>query len=599
MSVQRFVTRAAFTMLSLGLISQTSAQVVIGEVYGGGGNAAATYRNDFIELFNRGGTAQAIGGWSVQYASAAGTTWQVTVIPAGVTLQPGKRYLIAQASGGAVGSLLPTADASGSINMSATTGKVALVSGAAALSGSCPAGVVDLVGYGTAGCAEGAPAPAPSNTTSATRDANGCDDTNSNAADFSVLAPSPQNSSAAATPCGGGGEGATLRICTWNVTAYSVANTTRDNAFKTAIYGVFSSRSLAPDVIAAQEFSSQASVDAFRTMLNAASGSPGDWASAVFINGPDLDNAFFYRTSKVTYIGTQTIALGSAASTDQPRNTYRHDFRPAGLVGASNTIAIYNSHMKAGSAGSDQSRRLVEAQRIRDNAQGLDTNPSNGVSDGLPAGYNFVVVGDFNIQSSSQAAYQELVGSQANNTGRFFDPINTPGSWNNSSSYRIVHTQNPNADMDDRLDFILVSSSLINGSGIDYIGNSAIAYSTTTWNDPNHSYRVWGNDGTSYGAAIAVGGNTMVGPTIAQAIKDSVGGSATGGHLPVYLDVTLPASGMVVIGDFDGDETLSSLDLFAYLDAMLSEHPAADIDADGTINHADLMKYLDLFLGMR
>lgn len=592
-SNRRFRLIGAAAML---LSSQAVGQVVISEVYGGGGNSGATYRNDFIELFNRGSTSQSISGWSVQYASSAGTTWQVTAIPAGVTLAPGQRYLIAQASGGAIGALLPAANVSGSINMSATAGKVALVSSAGAISGSCPAGVVDRVGYGSANCSEGVAAPAASNTTSISRALNGCQDTGSNSADFAAGAASPQNASATATPCGGGGgSGSTLRVCTWNVTSYTGANLTRDNAFKTAIYGVFSGRSLAPDVIAAQEFSSQTSVDGFGAMLNSAPGSPGDWAAATFINGPDLDNAFFYRTSKVTYIGTTVIAAGSAVSTDQPRNTYRHDFLPAGLAGASNTIAIYNSHMKAGSAGSDQSRRLVEAQRIRDNAQGLDTNPSNGVADGLPAGYNFIVVGDFNIQTSSQAAYQELVGSQANNTGRFFDPISTTGSWNNSSSYRFVHTQDPLNDMDDRLDFLLVSASLINGAGVDYIGNPAIAYSTSTWNDPNHSYRVWGNDGTSYGTGIQVGSNSMVGATIAQAIRNSVGGSVTGGHLPVYLDLTLPASGLLMAGDFDGSGDVSPSDVFAFIDAMLAGDVTADLDADGNIDALDFAAFVEAF----
>jgi hypothetical protein len=47
-------------------------------VYGGGGNAGSTYKNDFIELFNRGTSPVNVSGWSVQYASTAGTTWQVT-----------------------------------------------------------------------------------------------------------------------------------------------------------------------------------------------------------------------------------------------------------------------------------------------------------------------------------------------------------------------------------------------------------------------------------------------------------------------------------------------------------------------------------------
>ena len=54
-----------------------SPDVVISQVYGGGGNAGATLTNDFIELYNRGESAVDLSTWSVQYASAAGTTWQV------------------------------------------------------------------------------------------------------------------------------------------------------------------------------------------------------------------------------------------------------------------------------------------------------------------------------------------------------------------------------------------------------------------------------------------------------------------------------------------------------------------------------------------
>ena len=50
----------------------------VSQVYGGGGNAGATYTNDFIELFNAGAGSINLSGWSVQYASATGTSWQVT-----------------------------------------------------------------------------------------------------------------------------------------------------------------------------------------------------------------------------------------------------------------------------------------------------------------------------------------------------------------------------------------------------------------------------------------------------------------------------------------------------------------------------------------
>src|SRR5439155_10588101 len=93
--------------------------------YGGGGNAGATFKNDFVELFNRGTAAVNLTGWSVQYTTSAGTAWQGTNLSG--TIQPGQYYLVqeAQGAGGTVN--LPTPDATGTISMSATAGKMALV----------------------------------------------------------------------------------------------------------------------------------------------------------------------------------------------------------------------------------------------------------------------------------------------------------------------------------------------------------------------------------------------------------------------------------------------------------------------------------------
>ncbi len=172
-----------------------SPDIVVSQVYGGGGNSGATYTNDFIELFNRGTSAVNITGWSVQYASATGTTWQVTAL-SGV-LSPGQYYLVQEAAGAGGTTPLPTPDALGSIAMSATAGKVALVTNSTALSGACPT-AYDLVGFGTANCFEGSAATAAlSNTTAASRNSNGCADTDDNVGDFAVGAPLPRNT---ATP---------------------------------------------------------------------------------------------------------------------------------------------------------------------------------------------------------------------------------------------------------------------------------------------------------------------------------------------------------------------------------------------------------------
>jgi predicted extracellular nuclease len=178
----------------------TPIGVVISQVYGGGGNAGAPFSNDFIELFNRSSAAVSLNGASVQYASATGTNWLVTALT-NVTLQPKQYYLVQEAAGTSGGAALPAPDATGTTNMSATAGKVALVGGTTPLASCTGSAVADLVGYGsTASCFEGAgPAPAPSNTTAAMRNANGCTDTNNNASDFAASPPLPRNT---ASPLG-------------------------------------------------------------------------------------------------------------------------------------------------------------------------------------------------------------------------------------------------------------------------------------------------------------------------------------------------------------------------------------------------------------
>src|SRR2546430_17371794 len=130
-----------------------SGRLVLAEVYAAGGNSGAAYTNDYVELFNRGASPVAVDGWTLQYASAAGTSWQSTALSGAIPA--GGRYLVQLASGGANGATLPAADATGTSNLAVTGGKVAPVDDATALSCGAPAGscssvsrVEELVGYG-------------------------------------------------------------------------------------------------------------------------------------------------------------------------------------------------------------------------------------------------------------------------------------------------------------------------------------------------------------------------------------------------------------------------------------------------------------------
>ena len=181
--------------------------VVISQVYGGGGNTGSTLKNDYIELINHSGTPVNLSGWSVQAFVSTTGTWQVTPLTS-FTLQPGQYYLIQESQGAGGTDDLPTPDAIGTIPVSSTSTKVALVNNTTTITAACPnaaaAGIVDLVGYGTTDCFEGSgTAPLLTNTTADFRLNGGCFDTNDNSVDFVTGAPNPHNTSSATHDCTG------------------------------------------------------------------------------------------------------------------------------------------------------------------------------------------------------------------------------------------------------------------------------------------------------------------------------------------------------------------------------------------------------------
>jgi phosphatidylserine/phosphatidylglycerophosphate/cardiolipin synthase-like enzyme/DNA/RNA endonuclease YhcR with UshA esterase domain len=216
------------------IVAQIANHVVVSEIYGGGGNSGSTYTNDFVELYNPTSSPVSLSGWSVQYASATGTSsWQVT--PLSGTIAPHGFFLVGEAAGTGGSVNLPTPDVAGTLSLSSTAGKIALVNSTTALSGANPTGgsIIDKVGFGAANGYEGTgPAPAPSNTASIERKANsastsaslaigGSDalagngyDSNNNDSDFVTRSsPQPQNSSSPAEPSltvGGNGTGTAI-----------------------------------------------------------------------------------------------------------------------------------------------------------------------------------------------------------------------------------------------------------------------------------------------------------------------------------------------------------------------------------------------------
>lgn len=186
-----------------------SNPVRISQVYGGGGGGsatAATYAQDYVELFNFSASAVNIGTWTIEYGSATGnwgsSSGNIFTFPAGTLIQPCSYILVALGPNSANPAVppVPSPDFSNTTtSMSATTGKVALFNAVNTnlACGSENAGtLVDKVSFGGGNCPEGGSnAGAPSTTSADVRNSNGMTDTDNNLSDFTVVASAvPRNS---------------------------------------------------------------------------------------------------------------------------------------------------------------------------------------------------------------------------------------------------------------------------------------------------------------------------------------------------------------------------------------------------------------------
>jgi endonuclease/exonuclease/phosphatase family metal-dependent hydrolase len=331
-----------------------------------------------------------------------------------------------------------------------------------------------------------------------------------------------------------------LRVCTYNVENWPSDIETRAPYFRTVIAGID------PDVIVLQEVESPYSVVQFlNEVLEYVA--PGEYRQMPFANGPDTDNACFYKPAVVDSIFYEQIYT-------DVRWTTAYRFRPDGYDSSDAGFTILSTHLKAGSTQSDADDRLVMTTEIR------------SYLNDYPANSNFMVAGDFNLQSSSEASYQMLIGYQTDNDGRCKDPINTGGSWHDNYSLRLTHTQATTeywGGMDDRFDFILESYALGDGDGLDYVSGS---------------YTPYGNDGLHFNLAINdPPTNAAVGQTIADALAEC------SDHVPVYLDLQLPAKvgavsslgfGSAIIGSTAPSRTLTVTNVASapagYLDYSLA-----------------------------
>lgn len=198
--------------------STADPNIRISQIYTRGGEAGATFQNDFVELFNRGNVDVDVSGWTLSIANFAGTPPNIQISssgiklfnPNGIIIGPGRHLLIKFGGSGTNGQPITTSDINlNPVPLSDTGGQIVLVAKDQTLPfGYCPAApdltgvVVDYVGYGIAICYEGTVTLAPPPDKALTRVGGGCTDNNDNLADFSFATPNPRTRQDGVTPCG-------------------------------------------------------------------------------------------------------------------------------------------------------------------------------------------------------------------------------------------------------------------------------------------------------------------------------------------------------------------------------------------------------------
>lgn len=308
---------------------------------------------------------------------------------------------------------------------------------------------------------------------------------------------------------------AQLRVVNWNVAKLAGDPVAVENVFAAIADDDRPGFAVAPAIIAVQEVpsSSKRALEAIiADAIPSATYATATYTTSSGENGSGGAQFLAYRTDLLQEIpgSHRDIFTGAGRDTDRWR------LRLVGSTDAAGEIWIYSSHLKASNSSSDAELRHEGAIAIRDDA------------DSLPAGSNIIYLGDFNVYSNGEEAYQEFL---APGSGQAVDPLGS-GSWGGSSN-AIKHTQSPRLSggdlvgggMDDRFDMQLYTPPMSDGAGLSIMSGT---------------YRAFGNDGNHYNGSINTGTNTYYPSEIARsnALADDLFEASD--HIPVVTDLQVP-----------------------------------------------------------
>ncbi len=294
----------------------------------------------------------------------------------------------------------------------------------------------------------------------------------------------------------------TLKLMQYNLLMFPESNPTKAVHLETIL------EYLQPDIITLNELTSSAAIDSIYSVVDTAK-----YQFGPFYADTDISNAIIYNKQK--------LGLASSfAFQTSPRKThvYKLFSKNQDFFAFPDTVFINVGvvHFKSSQGGTNQNIRLIQAIDITDYIRVFEPD-------------NFILAGDYNMYTSEEPAYQELI-SNANDY--LVDPISRPGNWNNNGSFSDIHTQSPRTTsfdggvtggLDDRFDIMLVLNEIMEGTG-------GVRYLPGT-------YFVPGNDGNHFNKSILqTPENTSAPQEILEALH------AMSDHLPVVMEIEMDPS---------------------------------------------------------
>ncbi|WP_298540470.1 T9SS type A sorting domain-containing protein [uncultured Aquimarina sp.] len=301
---------------------------------------------------------------------------------------------------------------------------------------------------------------------------------------------------------------ATIKTMFYNVLNYPAAPpTNREEILETII------DSYEPDIFMICELETEAGGE--EILNDSLNDDNNNYSSAPFLSNfsnsdVELHQLLYYNNQKFTLLQSQRLI-----NTIRDINWYTLELISDDQADNPIRIEVFVAHLKASRGAENETKRLNMVKAFTDNYANLDEN-------------DFVIfAGDFNLYSSEEPAYQELLDT--NNKIIMVDPINTPGDWTSNNTFTDIHTQSTRISsdefddfgsgggLDDRFDFILMSQNMVNSPELSYKPNS---------------YSAYGNNGNCYNQRID---NVDCTGPFDSTLRDALYNMSD--HLPVVMEL--------------------------------------------------------------